>query len=71
LRKERDALKVGVDCLKKEKEEIEAEAAILRKNASEVGRSRDLAVQRAEKADDIANRLHKELDAERASVAVM
>ena len=71
LRKERDGLKVGADSLKKEKEEIEAEATNLHKNVSEVERARDLAVQRAEKADDITERLRKELDAEHVSVAAM
>jgi len=70
LRKERDSLEIVAACLK-EKEEVEAEAIILRKNASEAGRARGLAVQRAEKADDIADCLRKELDAERASAAAI
>ena len=71
LRKERDDYKSGSEALRKEKEDAEASAAILRTSATEVGRARDLAVQRAEKAEDIADRLRKNLDAERASAAAM
>ena len=69
LRKERDDYKAGSEVLKKEKEDAEASAAVLRTNVTEAGRARDLALQRAEKAEDIADRLRKELDAERTSAA--
>ncbi|XP_021315213.1 uncharacterized abhydrolase domain-containing protein DDB_G0269086-like [Sorghum bicolor] len=65
LRKERDDYKAGSEVLKKEKEDAEASAAVLRTSIAEAGRVRDLALQRAEKAEDIAERLRKELDAER------
>ncbi|XP_021321605.1 uncharacterized abhydrolase domain-containing protein DDB_G0269086-like [Sorghum bicolor] len=65
LRKERDDYKAGSEALKKEKEDAEASAAVLRTSVAEAGRVRDLALQRAEKAEDIAERLRKELDAER------
>jgi len=71
LRKERDDYKSGSEVLRKEKEDAEASAALLRTSATEAGRARDLAVQRAEKAEDIADRLRKELDAERASTTAM
>ena len=71
MRKERDELKVGLEVLRMDQGEVEASAAILRESASEAGRARDLAVLRAEKAKDIADRLHKELDAECVSAAVM
>jgi len=57
--------------MRKEKEDVEASAAVLRTSATKAGRARDLALQRAEKVEDIADRLCKELDAERASAAVM
>jgi len=57
--------------LKKEKEDAEASAAVLRTSATEAERARDLALQRAEKAEDIAEGLRKELDAERESAAAM
>jgi hypothetical protein len=69
LRKERDDYKAGSEVLKKEKEDAEASAAVLRTSVAEAGRVRDLALQRAEKAEDIAERLRKELDAERTSAA--
>ncbi|XP_021315120.1 uncharacterized protein LOC110434730 [Sorghum bicolor] len=69
LRKERDDYKAGSEVLKKEKEDAEASAAVLRTNVTEAGRARDLALQRAKKAEDIADRLRKELDAERTSAA--
>ncbi|XP_021317600.1 uncharacterized abhydrolase domain-containing protein DDB_G0269086-like [Sorghum bicolor] len=65
LRKERDDYKAGSAVLKKEKEDAEASAAVLRTSIAEAGRVRDLALQRAEKAEDIAERLRRELDAER------
>ena len=71
LRKERDDYKAGSEVLRKEKEDAEASAAVLRTSATDARRARDLAVQRAEKAEDIADRLCKELDAERASAAAM
>ncbi|XP_021320589.1 uncharacterized protein LOC110436992 [Sorghum bicolor] len=69
LRKERDDYKTGSEALKKDKEDAEASAAVLRTSVTEAGRVRDLALQRAEKAEDIAERLRKELDAERTSAA--
>jgi len=69
LKKERDDYKAGSEVLKKEKEDAEASAAVLRTSAAEAERARDLALQRAEKAEDIADRLRKELDAERTSAA--
>ena len=71
LRKERDELKAGSEVLKKGKEEVEASAAALRESASQLDRAKDLAVQRAEKAEGIAIHLRKELDAERTSAAVV
>jgi len=69
LKKERDDYKAGSEVLKKEKEDAEASAAVLRTSATEAERARDLALQRAAKAEDIADRLRKELDAERTSTA--
>jgi hypothetical protein len=69
LRKERDAYKTGSEVLKKEKEDAEASAAVLRTSVAEAEVARDLAMQRVEKAEDIAERLRKELDAERLSAA--
>ena len=60
-----------MEVLKKEKEEAEASAAILRESIFEVERARDSAVERAEKADDIADRLRAELEAEHVSAAAM
>jgi len=71
LRKERDELKAGSEVLKKGKEEAEASSAALRESVSQLDRSKDLAVQRAEKAEGIADRLRKELDTERTSAAVL
>ena len=65
LKKENETSEV----LKKEKEDAEASAAVLRTSAAEAERARDLALQRAEKAEDFADRLRKELDAERTSAA--
>ena len=69
LKKERDDYKAGSEALKKEKEDAEASVAVLRTSVAEAGRVRDVALQRAEKAEDIAERLRKELDAERTSAA--
>ena len=69
LKKERDDYKAGSEVLKKEKEDAEASAAVLRTSVAEAEAARDLAMQRAEKAEDIAERLRKELDAERMSAA--
>jgi len=69
LKKERDGYKAGSKVLKKEKEDAEALAAVLRTSATEAEAARDLALQRAEKAEGIAERLRKELDAERMSAA--
>ena len=71
LRKERDELKAGSEVLRKGKEEAEASSAALCEGASQLDRAKDLAVQRAEKAEGIADRLRKELDAERTSAAVL
>jgi len=71
LKKERDDYKAGSEVLKKEKEDAESSVAVLRTSATEAERARDLALQRAEKAEDIADRLRKELDAERESAATM
>jgi len=71
LKKERDDYKTGSEAMRKEKEDAEASAAVLRTSATEARRARDLALQRAKKAEDIADRLRKELDAERASAATM
>ena len=65
LRKEKRELKTVSEVLKKEKEEAEASVAVLRESASQLERAKDLAMQRAEKAEDVADRLRKELDAER------
>jgi len=67
--KERDDYKAGSEAMRKEKEDVEASAAVLHTSATEAGRATDLALQWAEKAKDIADRLCKELDAERASAA--
>ena len=64
-------MKSGSEVLRKEKEDAEASAAVLRASASEAEKAKDLAVQRAEKAEDIADRLRKELDAERTSAAAV
>ena len=69
LKKERDDYKAGSEALRKEKEDAEASVAVLRTSVAEAGRVRDVALQRAEKAEDIAERLRKELDAERTSAA--
>ncbi|XP_021301870.1 uncharacterized protein LOC110429740 [Sorghum bicolor] len=69
LRKERDEYKTGSEVLKKEKEDAEASAAVLRTSVAEAEVARDLAMQRVEKAEDIAECLRKELDAERLSAA--
>jgi hypothetical protein len=71
LRKERDELKAGSEVLKKGNEEAEASAATLRESVSQLDKAKDLAVQRAEKAEGIADRLRKELDAERTCAAMV
>ena len=71
LRKEKEEFKTTSEVLKKEKEEAEAAAAVLRESASQHERTKELAVQRAEKAEDVADRLRKELDAERMSAAAL
>jgi len=71
LRKERDELKAGSEVLRKGKEEAKALATVLHESTSQLERAKDLAVQRAEKAEDVADRLRKELDAERTSAAVV
>jgi hypothetical protein len=71
LRKERDELKAGSEVLKKGKEEAEASAATLRESVSQLDRAKDLAMEHAEKAEGIADRLREELDAERTSAAVV
>jgi len=71
LRKERDELKAGSEVLKKGKEEVEASVATLRESVSQLDKAKDLAVERAEKAEGIADRLCEELDAERTSTAVV
>jgi len=65
LRREKEELKNVSEVLKKEKEEAEASAAVLRESASLHERAKDMAMLRAEKAEDVADRLRKELDAER------
>ena len=71
LRVERDQLKAWSEAFKKEKEDAEASVVVLRASATEAEKAKDLAVQRAKKAKDIADRLRKELDAERTSAAAV
>jgi hypothetical protein len=65
------ALRQEVVALKKEKEDLELEATNLQKNVSKAETTRDTAVQRAEKADEISRCLCEELEAEWRSTSVM
>jgi hypothetical protein len=63
------AVREEVALLKREKEGLELDVVELQKDVANVVAAKDLAMQKVEKANEISNRLHEELEAECKSAA--
>ena len=65
------AARKEVTLLKREKEKLELDVAGLWKDISDTVAAKDMAMRKAEKADEILDCLRQELEAERESVVVL